>query len=85
MIMQTVGVHDTIRMETGGQGLSVETNLPYVPNGEGNLAFRAAIEACEEAILSSLHASETLIGKDGHVRYSLKDTLAQMKKSNENT
>lgn len=42
MIMQTVGVHDTIRMETGGQGLSVETNLPYVPNGEGNLAFRAA-------------------------------------------
>ena len=50
-----------------------------------DLAFRAAIEACEEAILSSLHASETLIGKDGHVRYSLKDTLAQMKKSNENT
>lgn len=35
MIMQTVGVHDTIRMETGGQGLSVETNLPMCRTARG--------------------------------------------------
>ncbi len=37
--------------------------------------FRAAIEACEEAIQSSLDAAETVVGREGHCRYSLKDTL----------
>lgn len=42
--------------------------------------FRAAIEACEEAIQSSLDAAETVVGRDGHCRYSLKDTVAELKK-----
>ncbi len=42
MIMQTVGVYDKVTMERGGKELRVETNLPYVPSGEGNLAYRAA-------------------------------------------
>ncbi|MCI8511582.1 MAG: 4-(cytidine 5'-diphospho)-2-C-methyl-D-erythritol kinase [Lachnospiraceae bacterium] len=43
MIMQTVGLYDRIIMERRNRpGIRVETNLPYVPSGEGNLAWRAA-------------------------------------------
>lgn len=43
MIMQTVNLHDRITMEkSGSEGIRTETNLPYVPDGEGNLAYRAA-------------------------------------------
>lgn len=43
MIMQTVGLYDKITMERqNGSGIRVETNLPYVPDGEGNLAYKAA-------------------------------------------
>ena len=33
--------------------------------------FRASIEACEDAIMSSLLNNETLVGRDGHTRLSL--------------
>lgn len=46
-----------------------------------DLVFRAAIEACEEAVLSSLQHAETTVGHNGHIRYSLADTLKQMKKT----
>lgn len=43
MIMQTVNLYDKITMEKNGEGeIRTETNLPYVPDGEGNLAYRAA-------------------------------------------
>lgn len=43
MIMQTVGLYDRIMIEKSrGTELRVETNLPYVPNGKENLAYRAA-------------------------------------------
>lgn len=43
MIMQTVRLHDRIGMEKVREpGIRTETNLPYVPDGEGNLAYRAA-------------------------------------------
>ena len=43
MIMQTVSLYDKIVMDKSGrQGIWTETNLPYVPDGEGNLAYRAA-------------------------------------------
>lgn len=43
MIMQTVNLYDKIVMEKNGTGeIRTETNLPYVPDGEGNLAYRAA-------------------------------------------
>ena len=43
MIMQTVNLYDKIVMEkTPEPGIRTETNLPYVPDGEGNLAYRAA-------------------------------------------
>jgi hypothetical protein len=36
-----------------------------------NYLFQAAIEATEEAILNSLFAAETMVGRDGHTRYAL--------------
>lgn len=49
MIMQTVGVYDRILMErTGASGLTVGTNLPFIPKNEGNLAYRAAKLLMEE-------------------------------------
>lgn len=43
MIMQTVNLYDKITMgKNNGGGIRTETNLPYVPDGEGNLAYRAA-------------------------------------------
>ena len=43
MIMQTVNVYDKIIMDKCEEtGIRTETNLPYVPDGEGNLAYRAA-------------------------------------------
>ena len=43
MIMQTVNLYDRIEMVRNGDGvIKTETNLPFVPDGEGNLAWRAA-------------------------------------------
>lgn len=46
------------------------------------LLFQAAIEATEEAIINSLFAAETMIGRDGHVREGLPidDTLAILRR-----
>ena len=41
--------------------------------------FRAGIEACEEAVRSALNHAQTVIGRQGHIRRSLQDTLAQRK------
>ena len=43
MIMQTVNLYDRIDMDRTEDGvIRTETNLPFVPDGEGNLAWRAA-------------------------------------------
>ena len=42
MIMQTVHLHDRILMERTEGQLQVTSDLSYVPDGEGNLAYRAA-------------------------------------------
>lgn len=43
MIMQTVGLHDRIDLyRTSNPGISLETNLFYLPSNEQNLAYRAA-------------------------------------------
>ena len=36
-----------------------------------NYLFQAVIEATEEAILNSMFAAETMVGRDGHVRHAL--------------
>jgi len=34
-------------------------------------AFRAAVEATEEAVLNALFRATTMVGRDDHVRYQL--------------
>jgi L-aminopeptidase/D-esterase-like protein len=36
-----------------------------------NYLFQAVIEATEEAILNSMFAAETMVGRDGHVRHAV--------------
>jgi D-aminopeptidase len=36
-----------------------------------NALLQAALEATEEAILNSLFAAETMVGRDDHVRHAL--------------
>lgn len=40
-----------------------------------DIVFEAAIDACEEAIMASLFDNQTLEGRDGNIRYSLKDSM----------
>ncbi len=49
MIMQSVYLYDRITLrETRGSGISVRTNLSYLPEDRGNLAYRAAGLLMEE-------------------------------------
>lgn len=43
-----------------------------------DMAFRAAAEAVEEAILNSMVCSETVLGKDGNIRESLSHIISIM-------
>lgn len=49
--------------------------IQYIHEDKIDIVFEAAIDACEEAIMSSLFNNETLEGRDGNIRYSLKDSM----------
>ena len=51
MIMQNVGMYDRLELlpKKGEPGITLSSNLPYIPAGDGNLAFRAARLLMEEA------------------------------------
>lgn len=57
MIMQTVGVHDRIDLIYCDEpGITVETNLYYLPNNENNLVYKAARMLMDEfRIRQGLH------------------------------
>ena len=43
MIMQSLDLHDTITISKSSVvGISIKTNLPYIPNDQGNLVYKAA-------------------------------------------
>ena len=43
MVMQSIYLYDDVKIEkTGEPGISLVTNLGFLPTGEGNLAYRAA-------------------------------------------
>jgi 4-diphosphocytidyl-2-C-methyl-D-erythritol kinase len=43
MIMQSIGLHDTITIyKSTTMGISIKTNLSYLPNDQGNLVYKAA-------------------------------------------
>ncbi len=59
MIMQTVNLCDTINIDLTGSGISVTTNLSYLPKDEGNIAYKAAARFFE------------IIGEKGGVNISI--------------
>ena len=42
MVMQTVGLYDTVRVEAMGSGIELSMNTGDVPADESNLAYKAA-------------------------------------------
>ena len=48
MVMQTVGLHDTLTLEKREQGISLNINVPWLKADEKNLAWRAAALGQEE-------------------------------------
>lgn len=50
MIMQMTGMYDRISLRAipGGYGIRLQTNLPYIPADQRNLAYRAAALLMEE-------------------------------------
>ena len=59
MVMQTVYLYDQILLEkTDKEGISLKTNLFYLPVNENNLAYRAAKMLIDEfAIKEGVHIS----------------------------
>ena len=44
MVMLSIDLHDTVTLTpAGGSGIAVETDLPFLPKDEGNLAAKAAL------------------------------------------
>lgn len=52
-------------------------DIQIMPEGKLEMAFRAASDATEEAILNSLAAAKTTTGYSGETRYSLTDLYLQ--------
>lgn len=52
--------------------------IPLLNENQIEKAFRAAAESCEEAILNSLTAAETVTGYQGHVRYGIGEWLEKV-------
>ncbi|MDI6827279.1 MAG: 4-(cytidine 5'-diphospho)-2-C-methyl-D-erythritol kinase [Armatimonadota bacterium] len=53
-IMQTISLHDTIRLTLGGQpGIRVVCDMPNIPTDERNLAYQAAVLYLENLGLAS--------------------------------
>ncbi len=42
MVMQTLGLHDLVSIEKTASQIEIECNSAYIPEGEGNIAYKAA-------------------------------------------
>lgn len=56
-------------------------SVPLLNENRIEQAFRAAAEACEEAILNSLAAADTVNGVEGHIRQGLSSFLGSFAES----
>jgi len=50
-------------------------NLKTIIEDDINFAFNAVIEATEEAIYNSMITANTTVGRNGHIRKSLKEYI----------
>ncbi|WIF95396.1 P1 family peptidase [Caminicella sporogenes] len=55
-----------------------EISIKILNDNMIDIAFRGAVEAVEEAILNSLICAETTEGRDGNIRYSLKNYIEKI-------
>lgn len=53
MIMQTVSLFDLIIIDKMKKGISISTNLRYLPNNEKNIAYKAAVKFFEKTGIKS--------------------------------
>jgi 4-diphosphocytidyl-2-C-methyl-D-erythritol kinase len=53
MIMQSIGLHDKVYVETSESGITVESGSRWVPSGMDNIAYKAAALILEKAGLKS--------------------------------
>ena len=52
-------------------GLSHKVSYEFLPEDSLDPIFKATVEATEEAIINSLFRAETMVGRDGNVRYGI--------------
>lgn len=55
-----------------------ELTLKSVSDNCANLFFRAVVESVQEAILCSMLNAETVVGRQGHTRYSLREFIGKL-------
>jgi D-aminopeptidase len=69
-----------VRQDLVAESLSASQAYPAAP--VINYLFQAALEATEEAILNSVFAAETMVGRDFHVRHALpiEETVAILRR-----
>jgi D-aminopeptidase len=62
---------ETRRLSQGALAESILAGQAWPSQPPINHLFQAALEATEEAILNSMFAAETMVGRDGHVRHAI--------------
>lgn len=53
MIMQSIGLFDEIHLEKLNNGIEIETDSSIIPNGQDNIAFKAAKNVIDECNIKS--------------------------------
>ena len=65
MVMQSIGLHDTIEMEKSAAGIALTINVPWLRADEKNLAWRAAAPR-----MGRRHAKRSLCAVPRHAQSS---------------
>jgi D-aminopeptidase len=68
---RTPHLPQTAVLSHGGVAESLLAGARWPTQPPINHLFQAALEATEEAILNSMFAADTMIGRDGHTRHAL--------------
>lgn len=75
MIMQTVSLHDIVVVDKTDSGITVSTNLVYLPTNEKNIAYKAALAffeytgtngGCDISITKNIPVAAGLAGGSGN-------------------
>lgn len=53
MVMQTIYLHDEVKLQRIEKGIEIQSNLRFLPTGEGNIAYKAAKLLIDEFAIES--------------------------------